>query len=85
MSLEIQRSLESQNQVQPPVSEKELQQLFKDYHKVTEQPASPITDPKVNEMLARIVVVCNDGRVAGIADTREQAGRIFRAECKPNT
>lgn len=84
MSLEVQRSLESQKQAEPPVSDKDLQNLFKDYHKVTEQPSSPITDPRVNDMLAAIVVTCGDnGVVAGIAQTRKQAGEIYRAKCLP--
>ena len=85
MSLEIQNSMESQKQTESLVSEKALHDLLNDYHKVTEHPNSGITDPKVNEMLTALVVVCNDGRVAGIAQTKQQAGSIFRAECKPNT
>lgn len=84
MSLEIQRSLESTKQTESPVSDKDLQSFFNDFHNLTERQNSPSLDPKVNEMLAAIVVTCGkDGVVAGIAQTKQQAGEIYRAKCLP--
>ncbi len=84
MSLEIQSSMESQKQTDPPVSDKELQALFNNFHNLPDRQQQPSLDPKVNEMLSSVVVTCGDnGVVAGIAPNKAAAAALFRSRCLP--